>query len=320
MSGKINANKITFGSFYKKWGILLILVLEVAIFGIFSENFLTAGNLMVVGRQVSFIGVAAVGGTFLMLTGGIDISTGSMLALSGTLCAMMTVNGGVPLPIAMLAVMLMGIFFGCVSGVAYTHFHITPLIGTLAMQTILKGIAHLITKANPIYGISEQYKFLAQGYIFGFPVPLLIMFATFAFGYWLLNFTYIGRYIYAVGGNAEAARLSGINIKAISLGVFAASSLFSAVAGVLMSARLGSGQPSIGADFPMDVITGIVLGGVSINGGVGKISGVMIGVFIMGILGNGMIMIGLNEFWQWVIKGVVLFFAVGMSNIYINKE
>ena len=135
----------------------------------------------------------------------------------------------------------------------------------------------------------------------------------------MLNCTYIGRYVYAVGGNAEATRLSGINIKSVNTLVFCVSGLFASFAGILMAARLGSGQPSIGVDFPMDVITAIVLGGVSVNGGKGKITGVFFGVFIMGILGNGMIMIGLNDYWQWLVKGLVLLFAVAASNIEAKK-
>ncbi len=225
----VSAKRYGFGSLYKKYGILMLFILEIVIFSVLSQKFLTLNNLLVVGRQVSFIGVAAVGGALLMITGGIDISCGSMLALSGTLCAMMTVKMGVPLPVAIVLVLLVGVVFGSVSGIAYTRFHITPLIGTLAMQTILRGIAYLITKANPIYGLSNQYKYLAQGYLFGvLPVPLLIMLLMFAFGYWLLEYSYLGRHIYAVGGNVEAARLSGINTKAVSLWVFAGSGFFAA--------------------------------------------------------------------------------------------
>lgn len=316
---KTSSNKLA--NLYQKCGVLFILLLEMLVFSLLSEHFFTVSNLLTVGRQVSFIGIAAVGCTFLMISGGIDISTGSMLAFSGVFCSMMVVNWLVPIPIAILATVILGFLLGGISGVAYTRFHVSPLIATLAMQTILKGIAFLITNAQPIYGLPDVYKFLGQGYLFGFfPLPLLIMILMFAFGYWVLNFTYIGRHIYAVGGNPEAARLSGVKTRRISTLVFAVSGMFASFAGVLMSARLGSGQPSIGVDFPMDVITAIVLGGVSVNGGSGRITGVFIGVFIMGILGNGMIMVGLNDYWQWLIKGLVLLFAVAASNIQVDKR
>ena len=305
---------------YQKCGVFFILLLEIVIFSFLSGNFLTISNFLTVGRQVSFIGIAAVGCTFLMITGGIDISTGSMLAFSGVLCTMLIVNHGVPIFVAIIVTLILGFLLGGVSGLAYTRFHISPLIATLAMQTILKGIAFLLTDAEPICGLPDAFKYLGQGYLFGvFPVPLLIMLVLFACGFWVLNCTYIGRYVYAVGGNAEATRLSGINIKSVNTLVFCVSGLFASFAGILMAARLGSGQPSIGVDFPMDVITAIVLGGVSVNGGKGKITGVFFGVFIMGILGNGMIMIGLNDYWQWLVKGLVLLFAVAASNIEAKK-
>jgi ribose transport system permease protein len=311
MSNKVNLSKI-----YEKYGVFIILAIEFIVFSLISSNFLKIDNLLSVGRQVSFIGIAAVGATLLMMAGGIDISNGAMLALSGVICTHMMVAYGLPIAVAIIISLVIGFMFGAISGIAYAKFNVSPFIATLGMQTILKGIAYLITGAKPIRGFDESFKILGQGYIFNFfPLPLLIMVIVFVFGYWVLNRTFIGRYIYAIGGNKEAARLAGINTSKYSILVFATSGFFAAGAGVLMASRLGSGQPSIGTDFPMDVITGIVLGGVSINGGKGKISGVVAGVFIMGILSNGMIMAGLNDYWQWVVKGIVLIFAVAMSNI-----
>ncbi|WP_125115113.1 ABC transporter permease [Agathobaculum sp. Marseille-P7918] len=313
--------QMKWSAIYRKYGVFIILVVEVLIFMLLSENFRTLENVMTIGRQVASTGIAAVGATFLMLTGGIDISNGSMLAFSGVLAALLSVNLGLPLPVAFVITLLCGLGFGLINGVAYTRFKVSPLIATLAMQTILKGIAYLLTSAKPIYGIADAFKFIGQGYLFGFfPFPLLLMIIAFAFGFWVLDHTYIGRYIYAVGGNAEAARLSGINTNKVYMIAFGASALFASIAGLMMAGRLGSGQPAIGTDFPMDVITAIVLGGVSINGGSGKISGVLFGVFIMGVLSNGMIMVGLNDYWQWVIKGVVLLAAVAMSNVEVRKR
>ena len=317
----MNLNKSQFNSLYQKYGVIFIFIAEIIIFSFLSEDFLRPNNLLMVGRQVSFIGIAAVGGTFLMITGGIDISVGSMLAFSGVLVSLLTVNCGLPFIFSIIITLICGAFFGFINGIAYTRFRISPLIATLAMQTILKGLAFLLTNAEPIYGLPDKFLFLGQGYIFGvIPVPFIVLLLTFLFGFWVLNYTYFGRYLYAIGGNDEAARLSGINIEKVSLIAFASSGMFAALVGVLMAARLTSGQPSIGTDFPMDVITAIVLGGVSINGGSGNIGGVLFGVFIMGVLSNGMIMIGLGEYWQWVIKGLVLFLAVAMSNVNLNKD
>ncbi|MDO4269463.1 MAG: ABC transporter permease [Eubacteriales bacterium] len=312
MKGK----KVAWSQLYNKYGVLLILLVEIVVFTLLSDSFFTLKNLLSIGRQVSFTGIAAVGATFLMVAGGIDLSSGSLLAFSGVLSTMLMVKHHVPMAAAILITLAAGAAVGLINGVSYTRFHISPLIATLAMQTILKGAAYLLTNAAPVYGISNSFRLLGQGYLFGLiPIPFIIMLIIFAFGFWLLGASRFGRHIYAVGGNEEAARLSGINTRRVAMIVFAGSGLFAALAGILMAGRLGSGQPSIGADFPMDVITAIVLGGVSINGGSGKLSGVLVGVLIMGILSTGMIMIGLSDYLQWVIRGVVLLFAVAVSNI-----
>lgn len=305
---------------YSKFGIFAILILELIVFAAMSENFFRLDNLLQTGRQVSFIGIAAVGATMLMITGGIDIASGSMLAFSGVFTTLLSVQMGWNESLSIIAALFLGGVVGFITGWICTRFNVPSLIATLAVQTILKGAAFLITKAKPIYGVSEQFKFLGQGYIMGIlPFPLLLMIISFIFAWWVLEKTYLGRYIYAVGGNAEAARLSGINTKMIICGAFISSSFFAAVSGVLMASRLNSGQPSIGTAFPMDVITAVVLGGVSLSGGAGKIINVVGGVLIMGILGNGMVILGLSEYWQWVLKGLVLLFAVMLNNI-INTE
>ena len=208
-----------------------------------------------------------------------------------------------------------------INGIFCVRLGLSPLISTLAMQSILKGAAYLITNAQPIYGIPDSFKFLGQGYIFGvIPVPLIVMIVCFIFGYWVLNMTYIGRYFYAVGGNVEAARLSGINPRVVMLLAFGSSALFASIAGVLMAGTTWFRAAFYWRRVEMDVITAIVLGGVSINGGSGNIIGVFIGTLIMGILSNGMLMIGLSDYWQWVVKGLVLVAAVSISNVTKNSD
>lgn len=313
---KLSKKMPTVGVFYQKYGILFILVLEIIFFAIAHENFLTSTNLLSVGRQISFIGIASIGMTMVMITGGIDISVGSMLALAGVVSAKLLVDGGVPLPLAIILTLLVGTFFGLINGVTSEIMHVPPLISTLAMQTILKGIAFLITNALPVKGVSDSFKYLGQGYLWGWiPIPFLTMLLLFVVGWWFLEKSYFGRRIYVVGGNKEAARLSGIDTKKVIISTYALCGFFAALAGILMAGRLGSGQPSIGTNFPMDVLTATVLGGISVNGGKGSIVNVFFGAFIMGILSNGMIMLGLNEYWQWLVKGFVLLFAVSMSNL-----
>ena len=298
--------KLSFANLYSTYGVFFILVIEFVIFSLASKSFLTLGNILSVGRQMSFTGIAAIGMTLVMLTGGIDLSVGSMLAA----------DVGLPLWIAVVITLLIGALFGLINGAAVTRLHIPALIATLATQTILKGIAYLLTNAVPVKNLSATYKFLGQGYIFGvIPVPLIITVALYVLAWWYLDKTYLGRRVYLSGGNEEAARLSGINTKWTITGTYVFSGVFAAIAGVLMAARLGSGQPSVGSGFEMDVITATVLGGISVNGGKGKVVNVFVGACIMGVLANGMTMLNINQYLQWIINGLVLLFAVTMSNL-----
>lgn len=308
--------KLSFANLYSTYGVFFILVIEFLIFSLASKSFLTLGNILSVGRQMSFTGIAAIGMTLVMLTGGIDISVGSMLAMAGVLCAKLSADVGLPLWIAVVITLLIGALFGLINGAAVTRLHIPALIATLATQTILKGIAYLLTNAVPVKNLSATYKFLGQGYIFGvIPVSLIITVALYVLAWWYLDKTYLGRRVYLSGGNEEAARLSGINTKWTITGTYVFSVVFAAIAGVLMAARLGSGQPSVGSGFEMDVITATVLGGISVNGGKGKVVNVFVGACIMGVLANGMTMLNINQYLQWIINGLVLLFAVTMSNL-----
>lgn len=305
---------------YSTYGILLILILEIILFSFLSKNFLNVDNLLTVCRQISFTGIAGVGLTFVVISGGIDISTGMMLAFSGVTCAKLSVEAGLPLWLSILITLAIATVLGIISGEVTARLKVPALITTLAFQSIYKGIAFTITNAIPIYGLSDGFKFLGQGYVLGvIPFPLVVMAIVFAIGYWLLDKTYIGRYVYAVGGNTEAARLSGINTKRIIVLSFALCALFSAMSGIMMAGRLGSGQPGTGVGFEMDVITSVTLGGISINGGKGSVLNVAVGALIMGILSNGMMLLGISEYIQWMVKGAVLIFAVSMSNLDLNQ-
>lgn len=306
---------------YQSYGIIIIIVLEILLFSLMSSTFLTAGNLLNVGRQISFIGISGVGLALVIIAGGIDISTGTMLALSGVICAKLSADLGLPLIVSILITLVVAMLLGVASGEVTTRLRVPALITTLAFQVIYKGFSYLITDAVPIYGIPSEFKFLGQGYIFSIiPVPLIVFVLVILLGHWFMSKTYLGRHIYAVGGNDEAAHLSGIDIKRIRILGFAVCSTLTAVAGILMAGRLGSGQPGTGAGFEMDVITACVLGGVDINGGKGSILHVAIGALIMGILSNGMMLIGLNEYIQWVTKGVVLCFAVAISSLELKNK
>jgi ribose transport system permease protein len=314
MSVKINVRTVV--SLYEKFGILLIMIFECIFFSIASNRFLLPTNLFLIGRQVSFYGIAAVGVTMVLLVGEIDISVGSILGFSGSLAAILMVRTGWPVIFAFITSVCFCMIFGLISGILTEILKVPSLIGTLAMQIIIKGCTYILTGGRPIMGFSNNFKFLGQGFVFGkIPTPIIFMVIIFIIGFIILNKQYIGRRIYAVGGNKEAARLSGIKTNWAVVGVFVASSVTASIAGVLMVSRMGAADPSIGSDFAMDVLTAAVLGGVTLQGGKGFILNVLIGALIIGILANGLVLCRIIEYWQWIIKGVVFLFAVIMSNL-----
>lgn len=296
--------------------VYVILIIVLAFFSFSApDSFLTSNNIFNMLRQVSMIGICSVGMTMVLLTAGIDISVGSVIALVGVVSALLIVNTGMPVALAIIIGILVGTGCGTVSGIMVARFQVPALIATLAMQTIARGFAFILTEGIPVYGLPEDIKFIGQGYMAGIPIPVIIMALVFLFGWWLLEKTRFGRYVYAIGGNEEVARLSGIDVKKGLLKVYALSGFFAGLAGVIMLSRINSGQPNTSEGFEMDVITGAVLGGVSVAGGEGKILNVIAGVLIMGVLSNGMTLLNLDTYWQWVVKGAVLLFAVAFDNM-----
>ncbi len=215
---------------------------------------------------------------------------------------------------------LVGIVCGLISGIMVAHFEVPALIATLAMQTIARGFAFIMTQGIPVYGLPESIKTLGQGYFLGIPIPVYILALVFFIGWWMLEQTSFGRHLYAIGGNEEVARLSGINVLVKKIQIYSLSGFFAGLSGVIMLSRLNSGQPATSEGFEMDVITAAVLGGVSVAGGQGKIINVVAGVLIMGMLSNGMTLMNLDEYWQWVAKGAVLLFAVAFDNMQRRRK
>lgn len=294
----------------KKYAIIGVLLGLVVFFTIVSDSFLTANNLLTVARQVSMLGISAVGMTFVILTSGIDLSVGSVMAVTNITCSMMLVNAGIPILPAVILTLLIVSFIGYISGLLVAYVQVPALITTLAMMTILRGLSFVLCKGMPVWGLPESFKKLGQGYWGPIPIPVVIMVIVFILGWFFLNRTKTGRYIYGLGGNKEAVRLSGVNTKRIETLVFIISAFLTGIAGIIMLSRINTGQPKIGTGYEMDVITAVVLGGVSIMGGEGSLIGVFIGVLITGVLSNGMILIGVGEYHQQITKGFVLMLAV----------
>ncbi|OSP53446.1 ABC transporter permease [Pseudoruegeria sp. SK021] len=295
-----------------QYGIYLALVILILFFASQSDVFLSKDNGLNILRQVSVIGICAVGMTFVMLTGGIDLSVGSVIGVSGMVCATL-VSLGFPPIVAVAAAMTFGAFAGLLSGFIINVLNIPPLITTLGLMTAFRGISFMIGGGLPVYGVPDSIKFLGQGYIAGIPVPVILMVLAFIAGHIILTHTVFGRQVYGTGGNEEASRLSGVNVKVLKYKIYLIGGVLAAFAGIVLMARVNSGQPKGGQGYELDIITAVVLGGVSIFGGVGRLTGVIAGVLIMGVLANGMILLNIDEYVQWVVKGGVLLAAVALD-------
>lgn len=299
---------------WRKFGVPIALVALIVFFSVMNPKFLTTPNLINVLRQVAMIGICAVGMTFVIISGSIDIGIGSAIGISSVLGAFLMLQG-LPPWVAVCIVIIAGMTIGAMNGVLVCDIGMHPMIGTMGMQIFLRGVVYLITQGMPMYGIDKRILFIGQGYVGPLPVPVIVMAVVFAFGFFVLNRTVFGRYLYGTGGNAEASRLSGIKVRRVKYQAYIISGILTAIAGLILMARVNSGQPNAGERYEADIIPACVLGGVSLSGGEGRLSGVLAGVLIMGVLSNGMILLNINEYWQWVIKGLVLLMAVAFDKL-----
>lgn len=291
-------------------GILLVLLGIIVVFSLLSPRFLTVSNFFNISRQIATLGVTAIGFTFVLISGGIDLSVGFQISLINVITAHLMVHMGVHWGVAILIAVAIGSFIGFINGLIITKTGVLPLIVTLGMMIILNGLSFIISGGLPIFGFPPDFAFLGQGNLLGVPVSLIIMIIAVIAGIFLLNKTYFGRYFYAIGNNEEATKLSGVKTGRIRITVYTLSGFFTSIGGILLLSRLNSAHSSTGAGFEFDVLTACVLGGVSTSGGKGTILGAIIGVIIVGVLNNGLILLNVNEHVQFVIRGVILITAV----------
>ena len=310
--------KIDFGKMLAEYAIIVIFIVLFVVMSIFAPNFFTGNNMVNILRQVSISGICAVGMTFVMLTGGIDLSVGAILGVSGVLTAMMMLKG-IPSLLASIIALALGVVIGGITGAIIHYIEIPPMIATLGTMTSLRGVAYLITGGTPVFGFDESYSKIGQGHVGVIPIPVIILAIVYVIGIFVLSKTKFSRYVYGIGGNQEVARLSGIKVARVKIAVYAISGFCSALAGLVMLGRVNSGQPRAGESYEMDVITAVVLGGVSLNGGVGNLSHVIFGVLIIGVMTNGMTMMAVDDYWQRVVKGLILLLAVSFDH-YIQKK
>ena len=293
--------------------IWLVFILMVAIFTVYNPKFIKPSNLMNIARQVAVYGIASVGMTFVILISGIDLSIGAIITFVNIICAYLMVNLGVNMWVAVIISITAATLIGVLNGFMVSTVGIPALIATFAAQTVFDGVSYIISGGMPISGFDKNFNIFGKWTIGIVPISAIIMIVCFAAGAFILNKTYFGRYFYAIGGNEEAAKLSGIQVSNIKYLIYALSGFFAGLAGIVMLSRTGSAQNTAGLGYEFDVITCVVLGGVSVKGGIGRISGVIAGVLIIGSLTNGMILMDVNSYTQKVVKGLVLAIAVGID-------
>lgn len=290
---------------------LIGLILFSAIVAVINPRFLSVANILNVFRQSSINAVIAIGMTFVILTGGIDLSVGSILAFCGAVSAAMLSSGINPV-LSLLVALVLGLFFGIVNGVLVSVMKLQAFIVTLVTMTFLRGATLVFTNGKPITvnDGGALFENIGGGYLFNIPIPIYITLILFVAGHYILTNTRFGRYTYAIGGNEEVTKLSGIKVNNIKIWIYGISGILSALAGIITTSRLFSAQPTAGTGYELDAIAAVVLGGTSLAGGVGKITGTALGAIIIGVLGNALNLLDVSSYYQMMIKAAVILIAV----------
>jgi ribose/xylose/arabinose/galactoside ABC-type transport system permease subunit len=324
MSDTITEQEIGFGARRLQWQriaeyvIVVAIILESVVFAAIAPQFFSVPNLINVALSIAITGILAVGMTAVILTGGIDLSVGSVAALAGVTAAMIASRGGSAVALGGLVALLIGLAVGLFNGVMIARFRVPPFVTTLAMLTICRGLAFIVTGGRSIGNLPSSFLFIGRERLFGVPVPVVLMLVVFAAGWFVLRHMTFGRYIYAVGGNREAAYLAGVDTKGVTLLVYVLNGLLVGLAGLVLASRLGAGVPNAGLQYELDVIAAVVVGGTSLNGGRGSVIGTLWGAVFIGILNNGLNLAGIDPYMQKIALGVVILLAVLADQI--NKS
>jgi len=294
---------------FTQLGLIIALVLMVIAISIAKPVFLKPDNLINVVRQVSMNGILAVGMTLVILTGGIDLSVGALVAVTGVISGYMLLQGAGWLAAAVVSI-LSAVLFGVFSGTLIAYFGLSPFIATLACQTIGRGFSLLFSDGKPFAISNKAFLDIGKGSALGIPIPIWILTVVCGIAAVVLNFTTFGRRVYAFGGNRNATKLAGVKTRFMELMVYVISALMAGITGVILAARISSGQPTAGSGFELDAIAAVAIGGTSMGGGVGKLSGTILGFIIIGVLSNALTLLEVNSFWQPIVKGFIIIVAV----------
>ena len=304
----------------RKYAPQMILLALLILFSFLSPQFMTLYNMTIMVRQVSFAAISAVGVMFVMISGGIDLSIGSQIVFTNVVLAIMMAYGHVPLILAIPITLVMGTALGFFNGLLSVKLKVHSLIITLGTAMIYKGLGYIVAQARNIMGFPDSFRVFGQGYLWKIPVPVVIMIVIALIGSFILTRTYFGRYVFALGGNEEAARLAGVNVNVMKMILFALCGFVSGITSVLLLSRVFAGQVSTGQGIEFDCLTAALLGGVSFKGGEGTVFGLMTGILIIGVLNNAMQLASFPDFSQMVVKGAVLLIAVGFDQYQKTRK
>ncbi|MCF6328329.1 MAG: ABC transporter permease [Henriciella sp.] len=312
----------------QKYGILIALILLCVFLSFASEYFLTTRNILNVLRQTSINGILAIGMTFVILTRGIDLSVGSLVALTGVMAASfattsstaMVPGGPYPAVLALAVGFLAGGVAGSFTGFVVSRFNVPAFVATLGMLSAARGLTLIYAGGKPVPALTPEFRWIGTGNILGIPLPVVVLGIVFVVAVWVLDYTRFGRHVYAAGGNPHAAKVSGINVKNIQLAVYIISGALAGIGGMMLAARTGSGLTQAGIAYELDAIAAVVIGGTSLSGGVGRVTGTLIGALLIGVMNNGLDLLGVESYYQQVIKGMLIMAAVMLDQSRNRRE
>lgn len=297
-----------------QYGIVIAFVLICLGLSFITPKFLTVSNWTIIITQVSINALLAFGVTFVIITGGIDLSLGSMVAVTGIVASLLAHPDDYPVVVPVLAGLLAGIGMGAFNGAVITKSKVPPFIVTLGTMTIGRGLALILSKGRPVSNLSDAFNFIGGGVVWGIPFPIIVLIVAFAVCSIVLKKTILGRYIYAVGGNEQAAKASGIRVNKVKMAVYTICGGLAALAGILLTSRINTGQPNAGAGFELDAIAAAIIGGTSTSGGTGTMTGTLIGALLIGVISNGLDLLNVTSYYQQVVMGAIIIGAVVLDS------
>jgi ribose/xylose/arabinose/galactoside ABC-type transport system permease subunit len=303
-------NKLLKKGTLETYSLILVVLALVVVLSIATRTFLTTSNLLNVLRQISINGILAIGMTFVVLTGGIDLSVGSVVAFCGIVSAGLIRDAKLPVAPVIVISLLVGIVMGMFNGYFVAFWNAAPFVVTLSLMTIARGMTFVYCNGKPISPLTAEFLNIGRGDIFGVPIPAFILFLVFIIGFVVLKYFSIGRYIYAVGGNENSATVSGINVRLVKLAAYAVSGCLCGLVAIILTSRVSAGMPQAGQSYELDAIAATVIGGTSLSGGRGRLWGTILGALLLGIVSNGLDLLNVSSFYQQIVKGVIILGAI----------